>query len=169
MADIAETAGVSRQTLYTLFGNKDELVVATIGYVAEQNFADVEAGLKACGSLDEELDVYFRLTIVRAFELIENSEDLEDIMSGHSEAGRVAIESVKAQHAKLVTRLLSPYRDEIEASGHTVSHLANFCVTCARGFKYSARNKRELNALLTTLKKTLLQAAKVSRGAARAA
>lgn len=169
MADIAETAGVSRQTLYALFGNKDELVAATITYVAAQNFAKVEAGLKTCASLEEELDVYFQRTIVSAFELIEDSEDLEDIMSGHSEAGRAALEAVKGEHKKLVSRLLMPYRDEIEASGHSVAHLAHFCVTCARGFKYSARSKRDLKVLLNTLKTTVLQAAKASSGKVRVA
>ncbi len=158
MADIAEAAGVSRQTLYALFGNKDDLVAATITYIAEQNFNNVEDGLKACTSLEEELDVYFTKTIVSSFELIEGSEDPEDIMSGHSDAGRKAIEAVKAQHTKLVSRLLAPHKAQIEASGHTVNHLAHFCVTCARGFKYSARNKRDLNVLLNALKTSVLLA-----------
>ncbi len=158
MSDIAEAAGVSRQTLYALFGNKDDLVAATITYIADRNFAEVEEGLKRCTSLEEELDVYFRRTIVSSFELIEGSEDPEDIMSGHSEAGREALAAVKVKHTKLVSRLLRPYRSQIEASGHTVNHLAHFCVTCARGFKYSARNKRDLNVLLNTLKTSLLLA-----------
>ncbi len=163
MADIAEAAGVSRQTLYALFGNKDDLVAATIHYIAEKNFARVEEGLKECRSLEEELDVYFTRTIVSSFELIEDSDDPEDIMSGHSEAGREALEAVKQKHTKLVSRLLTPYKNQIEASGHTVSHLAHFCVTCARGFKYSARNKRDLNALLKTLKTSVLIAAAAPR------
>lgn len=158
MADIAEAAGVSRQTLYALFGNKDDLVAATITYIAEQNFAKVEEGLRACASLEEELDVYFTRTIVSSFELIEGSEDPEDIMSGHSSAGREALEAVKAQHTKLVSRLLTPYKSQIEAAGHTVNHLAHLCVTCARGFKYSAKNKRDLNVLLNALKTSVLLA-----------
>ena len=71
MADIAQAAGVSRQTLYALFGNKDDLLAATINHVAEKNFARVEEGLMECTSLEEELDVYFAQTIVSAFELIE--------------------------------------------------------------------------------------------------
>ena len=46
MVDIAEAAGVSRQTLYALFGNKDDLVAATITHHAQQNFALVEEGVE---------------------------------------------------------------------------------------------------------------------------
>lgn len=159
MADIAEAAGVSRQTLYALFGNKDDLLAATINHVAAKNFARVEEGLKECTSLEDKLDVYFAQTIVSAFELIEGSEDPEDIMSGHSEAGRAALAAVEKQHTKLVSRLLAPYRSQIEASGHTVNQLAHFCVVCARGFKHSARSKRDLKELLKALKLSVLLAA----------
>ena len=165
MVDIAEAAGVSRQTLYALFGNKDDLVAATITHHAQQNFALVEEGLRDCNSLREELDVYFARTTVKSFELIQGSEDIEDIMSGHSEAGRKAHAEVVKQHEKLVSRLLTPYKDIIEASGHTVPRLAHFCVTCAQGFKYKAKNKRDLNGLLDTLKRAvLLVAQETDRG-----
>ena len=130
---------VFRQTLYALFGNKDDLVAATITHHAQQNFALVEEGLRDCNSLREELDVYFARTTVKSFELIQGSEDIEDIMSGHSEAGRTAHTDVVKQHEKLVSRLLTPYKDRIEASGHTVQ-LAHFCVTCAlRGLSTTQR------------------------------
>ena len=169
MIDIAEAAGVSRQTLYALFGNKDDLVAATISHHAQQNFAQVEEGLKNCNSLKEELDVYFARTIVKSFELIQGSEDIEDIMSGHSEAGRAAHAAVVKTHVKLVSRLLTPYKSQIEASGHSVSQLAHFCVTCAQGFKYSAKNKRDLNGLLDTLKTSVLLAAQDTQRGTRAA
>ena len=164
MVDIAEAAGVSRQTLYALFGNKDDLVAATIAHVAGRNFAHVEEGLKDCTSLEEQLDVYFSRTIVSSFELIEDSEDPEDILSGHSEAGRAALAAVEKQHTKLVSRLLAPYKTQIEASGHSVKHMAHFCVTCARGFKYSAKNRRDLNVLLSVLKTSVLLATEGSSG-----
>ena len=169
MIDIAEAAGVSRQTLYALFGNKDDLVAATITHHARQNFALVEEGLRDCNSLREELDVYFARTTVKSFELIQGSEDIEDIMSGHSEAGRKAHAEVVKQHVKLVSRLLKPYKDQIEASGHTLVQLAHFCVTCAQGFKYNAKNKRDLNGLLDTLKKTVLLVAQATARGTKAA
>ena len=162
MADIADAANVSRQTLYALFGNKDELVAATINYIADKNFTEVEEGLKTCASLEQALDVYFAKTIVSGFDLIEGSEDLEDIMSGHSDAGREALNAVKARHTKLVSRLLTPHKNQIVAAGYTVNNLAHFCVTCARGFKYSATSKRDLKVLLNALKTSVLLACDAS-------
>ena len=159
MIDIAGAAGVSRQTLYAIFGSKDELVVASINHVAERNFAIVEQQLADCSSLAEKLEVYFRESIVTSFELIEGSEDLEDIVSGHSEAGRIAIANLGKQHEKLLSRLLTPHQKQIKAHGQTVKQLARFCATCARGFKYSARNKKDLIALIDSLKTSMLLAA----------
>ncbi|MCE2484028.1 MAG: TetR/AcrR family transcriptional regulator [Desulfurellaceae bacterium] len=152
MADIAQEAKVSRQTLYDVFGSKDQLIVASVRHITDHNLSQVEARLGACESLEAQLDVYFAETIIKSFELLQTSGDAEDLISGHNEAGRDALAESHARHTKLITRLLSPYTKQIEASGQSLNQFAHFFVTAAMAFKYSAKSRRDLNGLISSLK-----------------
>ena len=152
MADIAQEAKVSRQTLYDVFGSKDQLIVASIRHITDQNLSQVEARLGECESFEAQLDVYFAETVIKSFELLHTSGDAEDLISGHNEAGREAIAESHARHTKLIARLLSPYTEQVEASGQSLNQLAHFFVTTAMAFKYSAKSRRDLNGLISSLK-----------------
>ncbi len=156
MADIAEAAGVSRQTLYATFGGKDELIVASIRAVTERSLADVREGLKGCATLSERLDVYLLGTVVKSFELLQNAADAEDLISGHNEAGRTELARSHERHEALLAEILAPDTERIDASGHTVQELAHFIATAGKGFKYGASNREDLDGLCRTLKNAVL-------------
>ena len=151
MADIAQEARVSRQTLYDLFGSKDELIIASIRHVTDQHLNRVNERLGESDALEDQIGIYFAETIVKSFELLQTSRDAEDLISGHNEAGRDEIARSHQRHEKLITRLLSPYKREIEAAGQSLTQLAHFLVTTAMSFKYSAKNRRDLNGRLASL------------------
>ena len=88
MADIAEAAGISRQTVYASFGDKDGIIVACIRHVSEASLAAIRARLGGCGTLGERLDVYFEETVVKSFEMLQEAGDPEDLISGHNQAGQ---------------------------------------------------------------------------------
>lgn len=151
MADIAQEAKVSRQTLYDVFGNKDELIVASIRHITDQNLGRVKERLEGVDSLAAQIDIYFAETIVKSFELLQTAGDAEDLISGHNEAGRDAIAKSHARHEKLIAGLLLPYKSEIEVTGQTHTQLARFFVMTAMSLKYSAKTRRDLNRLLVSL------------------
>ncbi len=152
MADIAEAAGVSRQTLYSTFGGKDELIVASIRAVTDRSLADVRARLAGCSSLTERLGAYLDATVVRSFELLQTSGDAQDLISGHNEAGQMEIARSHDRHEEVVADVLAPHTAHIEAAGHNVGQLAHFVVSVAMGFKYGAASRADLDDLCGTLK-----------------
>ena len=156
MADIAEAAGVSRQTVYASFGDKDGIIVACIRHVSEASLAAIRARLGGCGTLGEGLDVYFEETVVKSFEMLQEAGDPEDLISGHNEAGRAAIEEAHARQAALIAELLEPHADAIARSGQTPAQLARFVVTVAMGLKYGAGDRRALDELLHSLRRSVI-------------
>ena len=70
MADIAQEAKVSRQTLYDVFGGKDELIIASIRHITDQNLSRVNERLGEADSLEDQIDIYFAETIIKSFELL---------------------------------------------------------------------------------------------------
>ena len=151
MADIASGAGVSRQTLYDLFGNKDELIVASIRQVTQTSLNEVQKRWAQNNLLSEKLESYFEETIIKSFELIQSSGDPEDLISGHNDAGKAAIAEAHQQHELIIATVLIDYAQQIENKGQTVDQLAHFFVKTAMGFKSSASSRSDLNELITSL------------------
>ena len=158
MTDIADAAGVSRQTLYDQFGSKDDLVEAAISRNTDLVLARISERLEESGNLADSLDVYLTETVVRTFERLKTSEDVEDLISGHSDAGRAAISKSHKRHTKVVIDLLTPYCDQIESTGQSTNQIAAFLVRNAMSLKH-CENKRDLNAMLDSLKTSILLAA----------
>lgn len=158
MTDIADAAGVSRQTLYDQFGSKDDLVEAAISRNTDLVLARISERLGEADNLAESLDVYLTETVVRTFERLQTSEDVEDLISGHSDAGRAAIRKSHQRHTKVMIDLLEPYGNQIESTGQSTKQVAAFLVRNAMSLKH-CENKRELNAMLDSLKTSILLAA----------
>ena len=158
MTDIADAAGVSRQTLYDQFGSKDDLVEAAISRNTDLVLARISERLQDVDDLADQLDVYLRETVVRTFERLQTSEDVEDLISGHNDAGRAAINKSHKRHNKVVVDLLTPYDNQIESTGQSTKQLAAFLVRNAMNLKH-CESKRELNGMLDSLKTSILLAA----------
>ncbi len=156
MADVAEAAGVSRQTVYASFGDKDGIIVACIRHVSEASLAAIRARLGSCGTLGERLDVYFGETVVKSFEMLQEAGDPEDLISGHNQAGKAAIREAHARQAALIAELLEPYADTIARSGQTPAQLARFVVAVAMGLKYGAGDRSALDELLQSLRHSVI-------------
>ena len=152
MADIASKARVSRQTLYDLFGNKDELIVTSIQHVTYASLTAVKDRWVGVSRLTDKLDIYFEETIIKSYELIQSSGDPEDLISGHNEAGKAAISEAHQQHEALIVEMLMEYKPQIEEKGQRLEQLAHFFVKVAMSFKGSATNLSDLNELINSLK-----------------
>ena len=156
MADIASEAGVSRQTLYDTFGGKDDLIVAAIRYITDQNLGAVRENLAGSETLASQLDTYFSGTVIKSFELLQSSVDAENEVYNHSKSGRAEIERSHEKHRALLTELLTPHKKVMAKSGQTPRKLAHFIVTVVMALKYSARDRDDLDALLDSLKTAAL-------------
>ena len=81
MNDIAEAAGVSRQTLYSRFESKEGILRAVIFYSTDQTIASVKDELRSCESVSDKLDVFFRHAIITTYELMETMPDAADLFA----------------------------------------------------------------------------------------
>ena len=162
MADIAEAAAVSRQTVYALFGDKDGVIVASIRYVTDKSLAAARSRLVGVSSLSKQLDVYFAETVTKSFELLQTSGDAEDLISGHNKAGKAEIERSHLRHKDLVSELLEPHDAAFSKADQSYIELANFVVTVAMALKYGASDRAEFDSLLLSLKSSVLCLAGIS-------
>jgi len=156
MNDIAEAAGVARQTLYNVFQNKDDILRATIELLADRTIAGIEAGCTGKDCLAEKLDVVFDELTLRPFEQIMSQPHADEILTGAKEVAADKMEAAAKRHLSTIRDVLAPHEAGIHAAGLTIDEMADFLQTTLAAFKYKARSKKHLNQLLAALKASVL-------------
>lgn len=156
MNDIAEEAGISRQTLYNSFANKNAVLQGTIRLLADRVIAGMEAGIRKASTLGEQLDVVFKLVAIDHFDLMHSSPNAEDIVAGFNAASQNELEAGAKRNIEVISRILEPYASEIERHDLTVAQLADFVQRSSTTAKYSAIDRAHLLRLLGALKSSVL-------------
>ena len=156
MNDIAEEAGISRQTLYTVFSGKDEVLQATIRLMADRALKAIAAGCREAGTLGDKLDVAVEHLAVRPYRMLSATPDASDIIIGFNAAARDEIAVANERYREGFERLLRPHEDRIMACGLTLRDLADFIQTTVTGAKHEAKSEQHLASLLTSLKVLVL-------------
>lgn len=157
MNDIAAEAGLSRQTLYKAFANKDAVLQGTIRLLADKVVADIESGLSRAENLGARLDVVFKHIALEHYDLMHSSPNAEDIVAGFNASSQDELEAGAKRNIEIICRILEPFEAEIETNGLTVPQLADFIQRTATSAKYGATNRNHLLALLATLRVSVLR------------
>ncbi len=159
MNDIAEEAGVTRQTLYNLFANKEELLRATIRLHADRSVAAIETGCAGLCDLGDRLDVVFDRLVVVPWMLIHATPHGDEILSGIRDAARQEVALADSRYEAMLEAMLSPYTDNVSAVGMTVDQLCDLIQRSCYGIRHKARDRDHLDTLLSSLKALVLNAA----------
>ena len=156
MGDIAAQAGVSRQTLYASYANKDDILSAAILHLTDQALARIRAGWQDQPDIGKRLDLYFAEAVIAPFEMLQKSPDSGDVISGSNAVTRAAIAQADSAKRTLLLEAFHLHTDAIQRSGQTPAQFAEFVQVCAAGFKVSAVDKPTLLRLLAALKTAVL-------------
>ena len=158
MNDIAEKAGISRQTLYNLFSGKTEVLSTVIETSTADAIARIDAQIETAETLDQQLDLVFDEMVLKPFDLLAQSPNAADIIEGMNGTAREALETCSQDYVALLVRILSPHGAALSAAGHEVAELAEFIQVSAYGAKKVARDRAQMVAVLATLKALILGA-----------
>lgn len=156
MNDIAAEAGVSRQTLYNAFANKEALLKATIRLLADRVITGIEADLKTAEGLGNQLDVVFHHITVRHFDVLQASPNAEELVVGVNASCQEELETGAQRNIELMARMFAPHSSTLEKKGLTTRQLADFVQCSATAIKHGAKNRAHLLELLRTLRESVL-------------
>jgi AcrR family transcriptional regulator len=159
MSDVAQEAGISRQTLYAVFASKDDLMRGTIRFLANRTMAAIEADFSRTQDLGERLDAVIRHIAIRSFELLHASPDADDIVSGFNAACKEELDTNSARYRTLIEQMLQPYHDNISAAGMTLPALADFIQKSTLTIKHEATDLAHVTDLANSLKTLVLHLA----------
>lgn len=156
MHDIATEAGVSRQTLYTVFENKEAVLRGTVRLLADGALERIERGCATSATLDQQLDIVFEELALAPFRLVHSAPEANDIVEGMTAACADEVREASARYRAAIERVLAPHATAIGGGAMSLDALADFIQTSLHAFKKTARDEQHLHALLGTLKHLVL-------------
>ena len=110
MNDIAEAAGLTRQTVYVSFGGKDNVLAETVRFIGKRHMSQVSVAWEYCANLTEKLQAYARIVVLDAYDEMTGEDDPQVLVSNHNETGRAAYQEVCEQHAAMWAEATCPLR-----------------------------------------------------------
>ena len=157
MNDIAQEAGVVRQTLYNVFANKDEVIHGTILYYSERQRLKTLQEWQGVTTLAEKLDILFKNHVSTPWKDIKKFPDAEDLGSGFNAASQHALDEAAVRIRGTLYDLFAPYRHALQGIGESPETFGDFVEGAMRGVKYGCHSVDELTQRLTTLKSVVLK------------
>lgn len=156
LREVAEMAGVSRQTLYAHFGTKDDLLAAVIRQVVSDMLAQLHHSWQGSDSLDQQLEQFFDLAIRKPFDLLQVHPDLKDLLRGVGYKTAQIADHADEEKAAALQQVLAPYGQQLASNGISAGQLGGYIVDVSRNLKYSCANREDLDQNLDLLKKSVL-------------
>lgn len=155
MSDIAEEAGVARQTVYNAFGSKEDILRAVVRQTGKESLDAVLAEWSRDLTLDEKLAAFQRLGPQAWYETMQSTPDFGELVDGINR-------TAAAEHAEIEVRWIA----EIEAllSAHMTApagspeprEIAAFFFSASKNAKYGVKDAAELRKRLDTIRDAAL-------------
>ena len=153
MSDIADAAGVSRQTLYSRFDSKEGILQAVIYYSTDQTINSVKDEWRSCSSVSDKLDIFFQHAIIATYQLMQSMPDAADLFTAEHPMVAEAIQECEKKYTQLVRSMLQPCSAVLKARGETPASVASLVTTTGYAMKHNATSVADLKKKLVTLRR----------------
>lgn len=161
MADIARETGVSRQTLYHRYRDKDGIMAATIRYTCARLMAELRALREADTDLSEKIDAYYGKAVYPAYEMLQAMPDAADFESGMGPESVAAIAEMRAGKRAILTEIFAEFLSQQAPSPeHVAAYFEQVMITV----KPSVIPPDALETFLTVCKTSVLAMAASNSG-----
>lgn len=165
MSDLCEEAGVSRQTFYNNYRNKDDILRALIRAYTENALEEIAEGRRTRTALADLLDLVFDRMVVAGYDTVAQMPNAEDFVDGVHATGQDELAAAGERFTEVIADILTPYTAALSGAGMDVAGLADFVQRSAKAAGRNARDRDHLLSQLATLRQLCVAAASGAQGA----
>jgi len=158
MSDIADEAGVSRQTVYNAFEGKDQLVYAVLKGHAFLIRQRISEGSQADDSLEDRLTVLYQELVAAHDAAMRASPHSDELMENWSNLPQDQQDDINGVYLGTIRGALTPFQDQIEARGFDLDSLSVFLKGNFAQIKRDVKTPEDVERLFRPLKMLILKA-----------
>lgn len=166
--DVAREAGVSRQTIYNTFPNRQAILAAIVRRHWESKWEAIDAACVGVANLPDKLDILLQKMVIEPWETMQVMPHAEDLELELVSNLRDDVMPVQTDSVRYLENFFSPYEGALASRGLTAHGLADFIHRSVFGLQLSTTTRDQVEMLVTTMK-ALLQCVTQSPGPARCA
>lgn len=159
MSDLCKEAGVSRQSLYNRFRNKDDILCGLIARYTDRAIEQTTRQLQGLETLGDRLDLVFHRMVVDGYDIACAMPNAQDFIDGVNAASEEALECSAARFRSIIAEVLAPHEAALARSGLTVAELADFIQRAAKAAATHTRDRAHFMTQLRTLRQLCVSAA----------
>lgn len=156
MGDVAEAAGVSRQTVYNIFPNREALLIGVVRY----HFNSKWASIRASGSSETERKARFQhlldTLVVESWASMQAMPHADELELEIATTIKREIAEVHAEAKRNLCEFLFPYENALAQRGMTPRGLGDMLHHAIVGLKLSSTSREEINSATATMLSCLL-------------
>ncbi len=156
MGDIAQEAGVARQTVYNAFPGKDEILREVVRRGGEETHLKVKAAWEEAETVEEKLNAFLTFGPICWFETVQAAPDAADLIDGMHSAAEEEMERFAEQWQADLTEMLETTGNSAKPDTPSFSEIAEFFYAASTNAKYGARDLAHLKQRLGVLKAATL-------------
>jgi AcrR family transcriptional regulator len=145
MNDLAKLAGISRAALYKMFNSKEQVFKRIFAGLVAGLIAEIREEFETFADPRQKIRLAFEIWAVKNFDPIKQSAEARELLDAGLECSRDVLEQGFLDFEELLTPLL-PRNPELPPE--FLSHILS---SALRGFKRTARDARELRAMIEGL------------------
>lgn len=154
MQDVADRAGISRQTLYNRVPNKDAMLRLVVQYYFDDSLKRCEAALSQCTTLDKTLSCFITHFTKEPWQMINAMPEAEEIEKAATSLVTEEMALATRQKEMLIAATLANLLGD-NISKSEAAHIAAFFCATATGIKNAATSEAELTNLCAIFQKSL--------------
>lgn len=158
MGELARHAGVSRQTLYDKYGDKDEIMAAAIRLIGERLCAGLQEAFASDRDLGAKIDDYCNIALWPIFDRLQAMPDAADFEKGLGPASIAAGHDAARQKQTLLSDMLAYY---LPKNGPSPAEVATFIEQSSSRAKGAATSRDELARFLAVMKSAVMALAEM--------
>jgi AcrR family transcriptional regulator len=156
MADIAEADGVSRQTLYNKYANKDEVLRGATRFGSEIGLSQLLGLWGEDKPMSAKIDDFLNVGPIGWYDMVMSAPDSADLIEGVNAAASEELAQCAMDWVVELTALFTPYEATLKNAGLDAAQLADFTYNSSKTAKETAINRTQLLQRLATLKASVL-------------
>ena len=141
MNDIARAAGVTRQTLYNSFENKDAVLKHAVSFYCDRQLQQVRDECETATELEQKLRICLTHFVTDSWRMMQEFPESEELETGSLAPVQSVLAEAVIHKTEFMTDLLAEYNQ------HDAGAMAPMLVASMAGLKSMARSSDELSQM----------------------